>query len=76
MDWDRLEFEGGHASKFYQMIKENPLNWKCMDLDNTNLGRIDLYYDRKLKESDRVEDFEAFLSDAAETISSGSRSGG
>ena len=51
------------------MIKENPLNWKRMDLDNTNLGRIDLYYDRKLKESNRGEDFEAFLSDAAETIS-------
>ena len=70
----RLEFEGGHASKFYQMIQENPLNWKRMDFDNTNLGRIDLYYDRKLKESDRGEDFEAFLSNAAETISSGSRS--
>ena len=35
----RLEFEGGHASKFYQMIKENPLNWKRMDLDNTNLAQ-------------------------------------
>ena len=70
----RLEFDGGHASKFYQMIKENPLNWKRMDFDNTNLGRIDLYYDRKFKESDRGEDFEAFLSDAAKTISLGSRS--
>jgi hypothetical protein len=39
----RLEFEGGHASKFYQMIQENPLNWKRMDLDHTNLDRIDLY---------------------------------
>lgn len=29
-------------SKFFQMIKENPLNWKRMDFDNTNLGRIDL----------------------------------
>ena len=65
----RLEFEGTQASKFYQMIQKNPLNWKRMDLDNTNLGRIDLYYDRKLKESDRFEDFESFLSDAAETIS-------
>lgn len=50
----RLEFEGGHASKFYPMIKENLLNWECMDLGNTNLGRIGLYYDRKLKENDRV----------------------
>lgn len=73
-DKTRLEFDGGHPSKFYQMIKKNPLNWKHMDLENTNLGRIDLYYDRKLKESDRVEDFEAFLSHAANTISSGSRS--
>ena len=70
----RLEFEGGHAFKFYQMNKKNPLNWKCMDLYITNLGRIDLYYDQKLKESDQVQDFEAFLSDAAETISSGSHS--
>lgn len=69
----RLEFDGGHAAKFYQMIKKKPLNWKRMDLDNTNLGRIDLYYDRKLKESDRGQNFEAFLSDAAKTISSGSR---
>lgn len=45
-----------------------------MDLDNTNLSRIDLYYDRKLKENNRVQDFETFLNDAAETISSGSRS--
>ena len=29
-----------------------------MDLDNRDAGRIDLYYDGKLKESDRVEDFE------------------
>ena len=32
-----------------------------MDFDNTNLGRIDLYYDRKFKESDRVEKFDSFL---------------
>jgi len=45
-----------------------------MDLDHTNLGRIDLYYDRQFKESDRGEDFETFLTDAAKTISSASRS--
>lgn len=70
----RLEFEGDHASTFYRMIKERPLNWKRMDFDHTNLGRIDLYYDRKLKESDQVEDFETFLRDAADKISDGSRS--
>lgn len=70
----RLEFEGGHASKFYQMIKKKPLHWKRMHFDNTNLGRIDLYYDRKFKESDRVEDFQAFLTDAADIISSHSPS--
>jgi hypothetical protein len=45
-----------------------------MNFDNTNLGRIDLYYHRKLKESAQVEDFDAFLSDAATTISSRPRS--
>ena len=66
----RLEFEGDQASTFYQMIKKNPLNWKQMDLDHTNLGRIDLYYDRQLKQSDQVEDFETFLSDAAKSFPS------
>ena len=51
------------------MIKNNPLNWERMDLDSTNLGRIDLYYDRQFKESDRDEDYEIFLSDADKTIS-------
>ena len=65
----RIEFEGGAASTFYSMIKNNPLNWERMDLDSTNLGRIDLYYDRQFKESDRDEDYEIFLSDADKTIS-------
>lgn len=70
----RLEFEGGQTSKFYKIIKKNPLNWKRIDFDNTNLGRIDVYYDRKFKQSDGIEDFTAFLVDAAETISLQSRS--
>ena len=37
-------------------------------------GRIDVYYDRKFKQSDGIEDFTAFLVDAAETISLRSRS--
>lgn len=55
------------------MIKKKALNWDRMDLENTNLGRIDLYYDRKLKESDQIEDFDEFLKSTAATISSGFR---
>lgn len=44
------------------MIQKKPLDWVRMDLDNTTLGRIDLYYNRKLKEGDRFEDFGSFLS--------------
>jgi hypothetical protein len=32
-----------------------------LDFDNTNLSRIDLYYDRKLKKSDEIENFDSFL---------------
>ena len=70
----RLEFEGGQGSKFYQMIQKKPLDWVRMDFDNTSLGRIDLYYNRKLKESDRFEDFESFLSYSAGIIESRFRS--
>jgi len=45
-----------------------------MNLDNTNLCRINLHYDQKLKESDRDKDFEAFVNKAAKTISLGSLS--
>ncbi len=69
-----LRFKGRHAEYFYKDLKFQKLDWSIFDFDDTNLGLVDLCYDRKLKESDRVEDFEAFLSDAAETISSGSRS--
>ena len=66
----RLEFEGGQGSKFYQMIQKKPLDWVRMDLDNTTLSRIDLYYNRKLKEEDRFEDFGSFLSSSAGIIKS------
>lgn len=56
------------------MIKKKPLDWLDMGFDNTSLGRIDLYYDRKLKESDRFDDFDSFLSDSAEIIESHFRS--
>ena len=65
-----MKFEGDAASIFYPMIKENPLNWQQMHLDSTNLGRVDLYYDRPFKESDRGEDYEMFLNDDAKIISS------
>jgi hypothetical protein len=56
-----LSFSGNQSTYFYKTIKGKGLDWEILDFDNTNLGRIDLYYDRKLKESDRVENFDLFL---------------
>jgi hypothetical protein len=56
-----LSFSGNQSTYFYKTIKGKGLDWEILYFDNTNLGRIDLYYDRKLKESDRVENFDSFL---------------
>lgn len=66
----RVEFDGMSASIFYQMIKDKPLDWKRMDLDSTNIGRIDLYYDRHFQETDRGEDYDKFLTETHAILSS------
>jgi hypothetical protein len=47
-----LRFTGDNAQCFYKDLKFQKLDWSIFDLENTNLGRIDLCYDRKLKPSD------------------------
>jgi DNA relaxase NicK len=39
-----------------------------LDFDNTNLSRIDLSYDRKLKKSDEIENFDSFLEECCSQI--------
>jgi hypothetical protein len=56
-----LSFSGNQSTCFYKIIKGKRLDWEVLDFDNTNVSRIDLYYDRKLEESDRVESFDSFL---------------
>ena len=50
-----LSFSGNQSTWFYKTIKRKGLDWEVLDFDNTNLSRIDLYYDRKLKKSDEIE---------------------
>ena len=38
------------------------------DLDWTNIGRIDLYYDRKFKQSDCVQTLDSFLKNSCAKI--------
>jgi len=48
-----LRFKGRHAELFYGYLKLQIFDWSVFDLEHTNLGRIDLYYDRKLKQCDK-----------------------
>ena len=47
-----LCFKRNSAQLFYEGLKFKKLDWVIFDLDSTNLGRIDLCYDRKLKSTD------------------------
>lgn len=48
-----LRFKGNHAQWFYKDLKFQKIDWSIFDVENTNLGRVDLCYDRKLKTSDK-----------------------
>lgn len=46
-----LRFRGRHAQWFYKDLKFQKLDWSIFYFEDTNLGRVDLCYDRKLKAS-------------------------
>lgn len=55
-------------NKEYKAIKGKGLDWEILDFDNTNLSRIDLYYDRKFKKGDEIENFDSFLEECRSQI--------
>jgi hypothetical protein len=65
-----IGFSGNHARFFYETIKDKQLNKDIFDFDNTNLGRIDLCYDRKIQQSDYVQTLDSFLKNSCTKINS------
>ena len=61
-----LCFKGNSAQLFYESLKFKKLDWAIFDLDSTNLGRIDLCYDRELNSTDR--DPHLFLENSYQNI--------
>lgn len=68
--WKRtiIRFKGNHAQLFYDDLKFQKLDWSVFDLTSTNLGRIDLCYDRKLEANDK--DLDIFFEDSCREINS------
>jgi len=63
-----LSFSGNQSTYFYKTIKEKGLDWEILNFDNTSLSRIDLYYDRKFKKGDEIENFDSFLEECRSQI--------
>ena len=63
-----LCFKGNSAQWFYKDMKYQKLDWIIFNLEYTNLGRIDLCYDRKLKATDT--DPHLFLENSYQNINS------
>ena len=63
-----ISFSGNHAQFFYETIKNKQLDKDIFDLDSTNIGRIDLCYDRKFKQSDCVQTLDSFLKNSCAKI--------
>jgi hypothetical protein len=49
-------------------LKFQKLDWSIFDFEDTNLGRVDLCYDRKLKASDK--DLNLFFENSSRRINS------
>lgn len=63
-----ISFSGNPSTYFYKTIKGKGLDWEILDFDNTNLSRIGLYYDRKFKKGDEIENFDSFLEECCSQI--------
>ena len=63
-----LRFKGKHAQCFYNDLQFQKLDWSIFDLTSTNLGRVDLYYDRELKANDK--DLHLFFENSYKQINS------
>ncbi len=61
-----LRFKGKDAQWFYKDVKYRKLDWSVFDLEYTNLGRIDLCYDRRLKQGDK--DLNLFFENSSKRI--------
>jgi len=53
-----LHFSGSNAAQFYFLAKQNIIDWQI--LDTVVLSRFDLYFERKLKNTDQIS-AKAFL---------------
>jgi hypothetical protein len=56
-----LVFSSSSAEKFYLAIQNQKVNWKHFDLQNVNLGRIDLCYNRAVQPFETTKDLELFM---------------
>ena len=65
-----ISFSGNHAQFFYEAIKIKQFDKDIFDLDSTNIGRIDLCYDRKIKQSDQTQNLDSFLKNCSTKINS------
>ena len=63
-----ISFSGNYAKYFYKAISGKKLDWDILDFEDTNLGRIDLCYDLKLKQSDRIENLDLFLKNCEDLV--------
>lgn len=64
----KINFSGKHAAYLYSFIKKHQFNWNLFELENTNLGQIDLHYFRKLKITDQNEQVEHFMEKCCQSI--------
>lgn len=63
-----LRFKGKHAQRFYNDLQFQKIDWSIFDLTSTNLGRVDLCYDRELKDNDK--DLHLFFENSYKQINS------
>jgi len=81
--WDgtQIRFSGKNATRFYQLIQQQKINWhlfktqnsKLAKLNKLTLNRVDLCYSKTKKDIHTNQSFESFLKSCHEKILQNSR---
>ena len=77
--WDgtQIRFSGKNATRFYQLIQQQKINWHLFKTQNSKkkltLNRVDLCYSKTKKDIETNQSFESFLESYHEKILQKSR---
>ena len=65
----KIDFSGKNATRFYQLIQQQKINWNILQLSNLSISRFDVCYFREKRLTDQKGQLESFFSNIITKLS-------